>query len=46
MKHEICWILTNKGRGSLARKGVEWTVNLKGEEVKKSEKRLKRTAEN
>ena len=46
MKSEICWILNNKTRGSLARRGVEWTVNFKGAEVEKSKKRLKRTVEN
>lgn len=45
MKPEICWILTNKERGTLARR-VEWTVNFKGAEVEKSKKRLKRTVEN
>jgi hypothetical protein len=46
MKPEICWILTNKGRGSLARRRAEWTVNFEGAELEKSKKRLKRTAEN
>ena len=46
MKPEIWWILANKWRGSLARRGMVWTVNFEGAEVEKSKKRFKRTVEN